>query len=135
MNKRQDQHQIEENELVGWAEQKLGHLKPHASKILLGALLALGLFMGITWFIQWRRDNYASQWAELNLAVTETSISGTSDRLLGVAEAYPDQKAGMMALQIAGDFDLRTGLQMLYTKRDEGLNLIKKAKKKPVASC
>ena len=122
------QKEIQENELVSWGEEKLGHLKPYARQIGLFVALVLIGFMAITWLIGTQREKYSLQWRELHLASTETNLTQNSSRLLDVAESFPDQRAGVWSLQMAGDYDMRTGLSQLSYDREGGLALIRRAK-------
>ena len=90
--------------------------------------LIFAAFVGIAYFINHRETVYADQWRELNLANTDHRLSQNTTRLMNVAEDYPNQKAGMWSLQIAGDFDLRNGISQLSYDRENGFNVIKRAK-------
>ena len=130
MSKKQikEEYHLGENDLTAWVETKLGHLKPYLSQIGLVAAVAFAAFVGIAYFINQRETVYADQWRELNLANTDHRLSGNTTRLLNVAEDYPNQKAGMWSLQIAGDYDLRTGISQLSYDRENGFKVIKRAK-------
>ncbi len=90
--------------------------------------MAFAAFVGIAYFLNHRESVYADQWRELNLANTDHRLSGNTTRLMNVAEDYPNQKAGMWSLQIAGDFDLRTGISQLSYDRENGFKVIQRAK-------
>jgi tetratricopeptide (TPR) repeat protein len=130
MSKKQikEEYHLGENDLTAWVETKLGHLKPYGSQIALGAALAFAAIVGIAYFINHRETVYADQWRELNLATTDHRLSGNTSRLMNVAEDYPNQKAGMWSLQIAGDYDLRTGISQLSYDRENGFKAIERAK-------
>ena len=119
---------LNENDLADWAEKQLGHLKPYASHIALAVAVGFLGFIGITYFIDGQRRAYSDQWRELAVATTDFRISNNTTRLLNVAEDYPNQKAAMWSLQIAGDADLQSGLAQLSYDREGGFAIIKRAK-------
>lgn len=130
MSKKQikEEYHLGENDLTTWVETKLGHLKPYGSQIALGAAVIFAAFLGIAYFINHRETVYADQWRELNLANTDHRLSGNTTRLMNVAEDYPNQKAGMWSLQLAGDDDLRNGISQLTYDRENGFKVIQRAK-------
>ena len=130
MSKKQikEEYHLGENDLTAWIEAKLGHLKPYASQITLVAALIFAAFVGIAYFVNYRQTVYADQWRELNLANHNFRLNGNTTSLLEVAEDYPNQKAGMWSLQMAGDSELRTGISQLSYAREDGLKFIKRAK-------
>jgi tetratricopeptide (TPR) repeat protein len=117
-----------ENELSQWLETQMGHLKPYAWNILLVVGLFVFAILGLAYYLQYRWDVYANQWRDLNVSVSYSMRDGNSARLIYVAEQYPDQLAGLWALQLAGDVETRIGLAMLPTDRKGGLDRINKAK-------
>lgn len=119
---------LNENDLTSWFEKKLGHLKPYTTQILMGLGLIFAIGLGAAYMVNARQAAYADQWRELNLALTDHRLSGNTQRLMNVAEDYPNQKAGMWSLQIAGDFDLQTGISQLSYDREGGFTVIKRAK-------
>ena len=119
--------QIDENELVSWAEQKLGDIKPYTNYILLGLLLFVGAFGAILLYIEAAKTRDANQFRELNIARLESFTNQSSGRLLEVADTYAGKTGGNWALMLAGMYDLRTGMNSLPTNRAAGLKLIGKA--------
>jgi hypothetical protein len=106
----------------------LEKVKPYASTIGLALLAGILGFVVIAFMNKSSFDSKALEWRELNNAATITLQTGDVDALQQVANAYPDKKAGLWASQIAGDFQLRTGLQQLPTDRESGIGQINKAK-------
>ncbi len=107
-----------------WVDQ----LKPYGSMIALGIAICFLAFIGVTYWIQANQSLKEAEWRQLNISMTELGNSGNTSGLKQVAEEYPDGKAGLWALQMAGDYDLRTGISQLSYDRDGGLKLIEKAK-------
>ncbi|MEM7454972.1 MAG: hypothetical protein AAF456_11535 [Planctomycetota bacterium] len=126
--KKQEIENIDDNEIVTWAEEKLGNLKPYASQIALGAALLFAAFVAISYYIAWRQDQQENEWRELNVSSTSAAMNGDSSTLVELYDQFPDKPVGMWSLQLAGDFDLRVGLQTINSDREEGRKLIEKAK-------
>ncbi len=110
------------------AEQWVEKLAPYGSMIALGIATMFLAFIGITYFVKANFQAKELEWRQLNTSITEVGISGNTDSLKQVAEDFPESKAGLWALQLAGDYDLRTGLSQLSYDREGGLKLIKKAR-------
>ena len=109
-------------------DQVMDSLRPHLTKI--GLFVAFGLLglIAATLFINNRERSVAQPWQELTSAQSEFAISGNVDRLTQVASVYPDTPAAMWALQSAGDYQLRQGIDQLREDRDKGFGLIEKSK-------
>jgi tetratricopeptide (TPR) repeat protein len=118
----------EEPSELSFAEQWVEKLTPHASQIALGIAVAFLAFIGIVYLINSSISKKESQWRQLNFSVTEVGISGNTSSLKQVAEQFPEGRAGKWALQLAGDYDLRSGLRQLSYDREGGLKLIEKAR-------
>ena len=108
-------------------DEMMDSLRPYLTQIGLAVILGLLALIAITLFINSRQQGASAPWRELSIAQTEFSISGNVDRLTQVASQYPDTAAAMWALQSAGDFQLRQGIDQLATDRDKGFKLIKKS--------
>jgi tetratricopeptide (TPR) repeat protein len=103
-------------------------LRPYLTQV--GVLVAIGLLglIAITLFINNRQQSVAEPWQELTSAQSEFAISGNVDRLTQVAATHPDTPAAMWALQSAGDYQLRRGIDQLREDRTAGFELIEKSK-------
>jgi tetratricopeptide (TPR) repeat protein len=102
--------EIEENMLISWFESKFGYLKPHYKTIaIVAGLLVLAGIVGAI-LMKANRENYAAQWNDLNLAVTEFANDQNVDHLTEMAKINENTPAGLWALQIAGDQELNLGL-------------------------
>ena len=103
-------------------------LRPYLTQI--GLFVAFGLLglIAVTLFINSRQQSSAQPWQELTSAQSEFAISGNVDRLTQVATSYPDTPAAMWALQSAGDYQLRRGIDQLREDREAGFALIEKSK-------
>lgn len=114
-------------ELTG-AEKLFEQVKPHLATITLAVVAGLLGFIVIAFIMRNRFDQNAMQWRELNNASAIALRTNQVEPLKQVAENNPETKAGLWALQMAGDQQLRMGLEQLNTDRDAGLALIRKSK-------
>ena len=131
--------EIEENLLVAWFERKFGFLKPHYNLIgLITLLVVLACILGAVLY-NVNRENYASQWNQLNLSFTNFANDGKTEHLTNMAAELPGTDAALWALQFAGDTELSMGLNKMTnpsrfpnedsdTLRATALRQIKKAK-------
>lgn len=103
-------------------------LRPWLTQI--GLFIAFGLLglIAITLFINSRGQSVAEPWQELTSAQSEFAISGNVDRLTQVASTHPDTPAAMWALQSAGDYQLRRGIDQLREDREAGFAQIEKSR-------
>lgn len=109
-------------------DELMDKLRPYLTQIGVAVILGLLALIAITLFINSRQNNASAPWQELTSAQSEFAISGNADRLTQVASAYPNTAAAMWALQSAGDFQLRQGIDQLREDRDKGFELIEKSK-------
>ena len=103
-------------------------IKPHLTTI--GLVIVAGLlgFIAIAFLMRSQFDKKALQSRELFNASTIALRTGDTQGLEDVAANYPDTKPGLWALQMAGDHQLRLGLDQLSIDREAGNQLIEKAK-------
>ena len=115
-------------EELSLAEQWVDKLMPYGSMIALGIALCFLAFIIVTYMIKANEVRAENEWRELNTSITEVGLSGNTARLKQVADDFPTGRAGMWALQLAGDYDLRTGIGQLSYDREGGLKLIEKSR-------
>lgn len=103
-------------------------LIPHASLIglTLGALLLL--VIAVAWMFNTRAEIAEGQWISLVRRTGLFQMTGTTSIMKEIADEHPDSKAGLWALQIAGDGDLANGLQMFARDRNEAIREIERAR-------
>lgn len=105
--------EIEENMLVSWFDKKFGFLKPHYNLIgLVTILVLLACVLGAVLY-NVSRENYASQWNQLNLSLTNYLNDQKTDHLTDMAADLPGTEASLWALQIAGDQELNSGMSKM----------------------
>lgn len=105
--------EIEENMLVAWFERKFGFLKPHYNLIgLVTLLVVLACILGAVLY-NVSRENYASQWNQLNLSFTNFINDGKTEHLTNMAAELPGTEAALWALQLAADQELSMGLNKM----------------------
>jgi tetratricopeptide (TPR) repeat protein len=103
-------------------------LVPHASLIGLTLAALLLLFIALAWMYQTRVEMEEGQWITLTRRSGLFEVAGTTNILKEIAEEHPDSKAGLWALQFAGDRDLYNGLSKLASDRTEAIKEIEKAR-------
>ena len=128
MSKRKEQEQqIEENDLVSYLEEKLGHLKPYWSQITLGICIAILALLGGVFLWNQGQAAEAAKWQMLNIANGNYRRSLDNTSLTDFADQYPDDPAGLWALLYSADAEMRAGLAELGNDRDAGFAKIQKA--------
>ncbi|MCH2182156.1 MAG: hypothetical protein MK108_09140 [Mariniblastus sp.] len=130
MNRKQQEKELLDNELITWTEKNFGHLKPHLPVILTCSGLIVVICILWVYYQDLNKKNQAMPWNDFNMAVSQTRLSGDTRVLTAVADAYPENMAGMWALQLAADFELRSGISQFGTdeiSRKEGLDKVRKA--------
>ena len=113
-------------ELTG-IEKLFESIKPLLTTI--GLVIVAGLlgFVAIAFLIRSRFDKQAIQWREFTTSSAIALRTGDINGLKDVATTYPDTKAGLWSLQMAGDQQLRMGLDQLTVDREAGNQMIEKA--------
>ncbi len=119
---------IDDSSELSLAERWVQKLAPYGSQIALGIAVCFLAFIAVTFLVKSSYDRRELQWRQLNNSITEVGINGNTNSLKQVAEDFPNGKAGKWALQLAGDYDLRTGISQLSYDREGGLKLIAKAR-------
>lgn len=128
MSKRKEQEEnIEENELVSYLEDKVGHLKPYWSHITLGVCAAILALLALVFVWDQGKKAEAAAWQALNIGKNNLDQSGDNNSLLDFADQNPDHLAGLWALLYSADAEVRAGLAELGNDRDAGFAKIKKA--------
>jgi len=128
---------IENQPEISGVEKWLEALRPYGNLIAFAFVLVLVVFFASAWYVQHLQRKNEAQWMQLNRSLAETRLTGKTDSLLDVADVYPDGKAGLWALQIAGDVDLRSGLGLMTNSDsrpegiqiEEGLKQVEKARR------
>ena len=116
------------NPELGENDELMDKLRPYLTQIGVAVILGLLGLIAITLFLNSRQNSASAPWQELTTAQSEFALTGNVDRLTQVASVYPDSSAAMVALQSAGDFQLRQGIDELQRDRDKGFGLIEKSK-------
>lgn len=111
-----------------FGDRLLETIKPHTNLIMLGAVALFLLFIAIAWMFQSRARVVEGEWLSLNQALAVANMTGSAGTIKEVAEEYPDGVAGLWGLQMAGDFELRQGLQEIAKNRTEGMRTLEKAR-------
>jgi tetratricopeptide (TPR) repeat protein len=119
---------VETPEELSGAEKLFEKVQPHLTTI--GLVIVAGTlgFIAIAFMMRSRFDQNAAQWRELSTASAIALRTGDISGLKTVADTYPDTKAGLWALQMAGDEQLRRGIEQLSFDREAGNQMIEKGK-------
>jgi len=131
MNKKQHEKEILENEIVTWTEKNFGHLKPHLPVIGICAGLIVVICILFVYYQEMNKHNQAMPWNAFNMAVSQTRMTGDTRMLTVVADEYPENTAGLWALQLAADFELRSGISQFGEDeivRKEAMDKVLKAR-------
>lgn len=131
MNKKQHEKEILENEIVTWTEKNFGHLKPHLPVIGICAGLIVVICILFVYYQEMNKNNQAMPWNAFNMAVSQTRMTGDTRMLTVVANEYPENTAGLWALQLAADFELRSGISQFGEDeivRKEAMDKVLKAR-------
>lgn len=124
---KQQENEVNENELVTYFEEKLGHVKPYWSQIALGACIVIMAMIGGAYLLKQAQAMEAIKWQDLNVAVLNYKNNQDNTSLELIADQYPDDTPGMWALLYAADADVRSGLSDFLTDRTAGKDKIEKA--------
>ena len=127
MNKHKEE--LQHNELVDWLDKKFGHLRPYTGQIIFGVIAIVALIFAGALYFKTRADMHAEQWRQLSLAINSHFIDGQTSQFTNMADEYPDVEASMWALQLAGDVELRNGLQKLNSDTNNAIRNLEKAEK------
>lgn len=119
---------VEENDLVSYVEEKLGHLKPYWTHITLGVCVAILALLGGIFVWQKGKEGEAAKYQGLSIAYGNYARSQDNTSLKEFADQNPDDPAGLWALLFAADAEMREGLGQLANDRDAGFAKISKAK-------
>jgi tetratricopeptide (TPR) repeat protein len=111
-----------------YGERLLESLKPHANLLMLGIAALFLLFIAIAWIFQSRARVAEGEWLALNYAFAAANATGNANAIKEIADEYPDGIAGLWGLQVAGDYELRQGLNKLAVERAEGIRDLEKAR-------
>ena len=120
--------ELESNELAGWAEKNLAEIKPYWQQIALAIALGFLIFVGIAYYLDSQKKLEAAKWQDLSTSIWNAEMTNDVSDLTFLAQEYPNHAVGMWALQLAGDYELRTGIQKLTLDRKLGMEKAAKAK-------
>ena len=118
----------EQEEVVTYGDRILNAVSPYISTIAFALVAGFLGFAIIAFLLRSSADKKAMEWRELNNATNIALRSGDISGWKQVADAYPDTKAGLWANQMAGDQQLRMGLEQLTYNKESGKGMIEKAK-------
>ena len=125
--KKQQDNELGENELVSWLDQKMGHLQPYWSQIALGICVLFLTGIGIAFFLDRTQTAEATKWQGLAIAQGNYRRTLDNNDLIDFGGEYPNDPAGLWAMLFAADAEMRSGLADFATDRKTGFDKIRKA--------
>ena len=127
-NKSTKPEPVQEPEELTGAEKLLEDIKPYLTTIMLCVVAVVLGFIAIAFWNQTMFQSSAASWRDLSNYSSIAIRTGEVAGLEQVAVDHADTKAGSWAMQLAGDQQLRAGLEQLAYNREDGLGLIRKSK-------
>lgn len=121
--KSERRHELEHNELATWLANIIKQVEPYSKVLLLGALLVVLTILLVNWWGQTSGAGAAKAWDEYHAAFNSDSVIQLED----LAEANKDASVGQWSALAAGNFRLNTGTQMMFTKRADAIQELRKA--------
>lgn len=118
----------EQEEIITFGDKLLKAVAPYISTIAIALIAGFLGFAVIAFWMRSSSEKKAMEWRELNNATMIARLTNDNSAWKQVAEAYPNSKAGLWANQMAGDQQLRMGLEQLTYNRENGIGMIKKSK-------
>jgi tetratricopeptide (TPR) repeat protein len=112
------------DEMTG-GEKLLIATKPYWAHILLGVLSLILGWVLIDYYRSASTESASEQWRSLSNAMTQAQLSGDVASLKTMGEEFEEERAGNWALQMAGNFEINRGIDMLARDRVGGFKMIK----------
>jgi hypothetical protein len=126
--KAQRRHELQTNELADWLAQVIAQVQPHINKILIGAVAAVLVILGVVYLSGRTGVSSGRAWDEYYKANSMREEEQRINELARVADEYSGTIAGVWARQAAGDARLLRGTNLSYRKRADGHAELEKAK-------
>ncbi len=121
--KSERRHKLEQNVLADYLGLWLAKVRPAFPVI--GAAVAVAVVGSLIYAIYSasRTRGASSAWSEFYFKLADNDAASFND----VADMFPNSEAGRWARQRAADRNLARGIELLYTNRSEGVELIEQA--------
>jgi len=113
MNKR---HELQQNELAFWLEEKIEDIRPYFPVIGLGTLAALAVVIGVWWYSSQQAQASASSWNQYFSAIGERN---QEEALQKVIDDEKTSEPANWARQTLADSNLARGAAAVFTDREE----------------
>ena len=123
--KAERRHELKHNELADWLAERMETLKPHATGILLGAVLLAVIVLGSVWYFGGETAASSRAWSQYFQAFSEREPQKT---LQNLAEEQSGSKAAWWAIIAVGDANLSEGAALLFSDRSEAKKRLEAAK-------
>jgi len=128
--KSERRHELDQNALANWIEEKYKAIEPHLNWILGGIVLLVVIVIAVSVLSGEPEATKVARTQALFAGLDQASTSATDaplTKLDEVAEKYAGTPTGNLANVIAGDFELDRGAQLCFTNREEATNVLGKA--------
>jgi tetratricopeptide (TPR) repeat protein len=113
MNKR---HELQQNELAFWLEEKIEDIRPYFPVIGIGTLAALLVVIGVWWYSAQQAQASAASWNAYFSAIGERN---QQEALQKVIEDEKTSEPANWARQTLADSNLALGAAAVFTDREE----------------
>ncbi len=118
--KSERRHELETNDLADWLGHTVSTLQPYFKTVLAAALLLIAVLLGRSMLASSSQRQNDESWSAFFASRTLQSAEAMRD----VAKQFPRAKATPWALQLAGEFGLREGIEKLLVDRDKAKEIL-----------
>jgi tetratricopeptide (TPR) repeat protein len=124
--KAERRHELKHNELADWLTERMETYKPHASGILLGALVLCVIVLASIYYFGNENQASAKAWTNYFAAFNDRE---PQKALQSLATEKSGSKAAWWALESIGDMNLSEGAALLYSDRGEAKKRLEQAER------
>jgi hypothetical protein len=125
--KSERRHELQHNELAMWLIKSAKAIQPYQNLIFAVMVVALVAMVGYTWWSRNAEKQTAQAWDGVNVGLDAVMSSGNLDKLIKVAEDYPDKLAGRTAAVLAADVYLAEGCDQRFHNKAPAEQKLSKA--------
>ena len=121
--KSERRHELETNDLADWLGHASTTVQPYFKTVLAAVLLLIAVLVGRSMLASSSQRQNNESWSAFFASRTLQS----ADAMRDVAKQFPRAKATPWALQLAGEFGLREGIEKLLIDRDKAKEILKQS--------
>jgi tetratricopeptide (TPR) repeat protein len=108
----------------------LAKYEPYVMPVAIGVLAVLVLYFGWMFWRSRGEARVARQWQEFSLAYFDTRFSKNPDSMSQFSERFGTSPAGLAAEQIAGDYQMRKGLESQIADKESARKELEAARRR-----